>query len=260
MRSWWRLATRRRPPRPRDEDRAGRGRAPNVARRPWSPSGDADPDARASSGRPSHRRRNRAGRTRQRERQHDRDGLAHPPSNLESGSPVTVVQTSNSQSTSSPTATAQARAGIRSLAARCDRALGAEPALSRRARRGDAENRDRVSQRSRRSTAPCPHFWLDVADWAWRKSRREEAVRPSPLRVELPTRNSQTLSIVARTAVRYGELDRAIANYEAPRRRRGRPPAAAPAASLCARQTRETAPRERARATSPRRSPCSPKS
>lgn len=59
-----------------------------------------------------------------------------------------------------------------------------------------------------------PAFWLDVADWAFRKGQRELAVQLVLSALELPTRNNQTLSIVGDRLMRYGEIDRAIWLYE----------------------------------------------
>ena len=65
-----------------------------------------------------------------------------------------------------------------------------------------------------RAHGALPAFWLDVADWACRKGRRAEAVQLVLSALELPTRNNQTLSIVADRLMRYGEIDRAIWLYE----------------------------------------------
>jgi tetratricopeptide (TPR) repeat protein len=75
-------------------------------------------------------------------------------------------------------------------------------------------DRDRVFAEQQRIHGALPAFWLDVADWAWRKGRRAEAVQLVLSALELPTRNSQTLSIVADRLMRYGEVDRAIWLYE----------------------------------------------
>jgi len=69
---------------------------------------------------------------------------------------------------------------------------------------------DRVFAEQQREHGGLPAFWLDVADWAFRKGRREEAVQLVLSALDLPTRNNQTLSIVADRLMRYGEIDRAI--------------------------------------------------
>lgn len=70
--------------------------------------------------------------------------------------------------------------------------------------------RERVFAEQQREHGDLPAFWLDVADWAWRSGRRADAVAYVLSALELPTRNSQTLAIVADRLLRYGETDRAI--------------------------------------------------
>jgi tetratricopeptide (TPR) repeat protein len=59
-----------------------------------------------------------------------------------------------------------------------------------------------------------PAFWLDVSDWYFRQGRRPEALRLLLSALDLPTRDSETVAIVAERLVRWGELDRAIHLYE----------------------------------------------
>lgn len=73
-----------------------------------------------------------------------------------------------------------------------------------------AAQRDRVFAEQQREHGALPAFWLDVADWAWRNGRREDAIAWVLSALELPTRNNQTLAIVADRLLRYGETDRAI--------------------------------------------------
>lgn len=73
---------------------------------------------------------------------------------------------------------------------------------------------ERVFAEQQERHGALPAFWLDVADWAFRKGRRAEAIRLVLSALELPTRNSETLSIVAERLMRYGEVDRAIWLYE----------------------------------------------
>lgn len=70
--------------------------------------------------------------------------------------------------------------------------------------------RARVFAEQQREHGNLPAFWLDVADQAWRHGRRAEAIAFVLSALELPTRNSQTLAIVADRLLRYGETDRAI--------------------------------------------------
>jgi hypothetical protein len=70
--------------------------------------------------------------------------------------------------------------------------------------------RERVFAEQQREHGQLPAFWLDVSDWAWRNGRREDAIAWVLSALELPTRNNQTLAIVADRLLRYGETDRAI--------------------------------------------------
>ena len=87
------------------------------------------------------------------------------------------------------------------------------PYLQALDRAGPAEV-DRVFAEQQHAHGELPAFWLDVADWAFRKGRRAEAVQLVLSALELPTRNNQTLTIVADRLMRYGEIDRAIWLYE----------------------------------------------
>jgi len=55
-----------------------------------------------------------------------------------------------------------------------------------------------------------PLFWFDLAEWHWRAGRKEEARRSIEAALDVPTRDNQTLAIVAARLVRYGSHDRAI--------------------------------------------------
>ncbi|HVQ08415.1 MAG TPA: VIT domain-containing protein [Allosphingosinicella sp.] len=70
--------------------------------------------------------------------------------------------------------------------------------------------RERVFAEQQREHGDLPAFWLDVADQAWRGGRRADAIAYVLSALELPTRNNQTLAIVADRLLRYGETDRAI--------------------------------------------------
>lgn len=56
-----------------------------------------------------------------------------------------------------------------------------------------------------------PLFWYDVAEWHFQKGRVAEARRAVASALDLPSRDNQTLSIVAARLQRYRDLDRAIA-------------------------------------------------
>jgi hypothetical protein len=73
---------------------------------------------------------------------------------------------------------------------------------------------ERVFAEQQRAHGALPAFWLDVADWAYRKGRGPLAMQLALSALELPTRNNQTLSAVADRLLRYGEIDRAIWLYE----------------------------------------------
>lgn len=59
-----------------------------------------------------------------------------------------------------------------------------------------------------------PAFWLDASEFYHRSGRRGEALRLLLSALELPTRDSETLGIVAERLIRWGDLDRAVALYE----------------------------------------------
>jgi hypothetical protein len=109
-------------------------------------------------------------------------------------------------------------------------------------------DRERVFAAEQAKHGSLPAFWLDVSDWAWRKGRREEAIRLLLSALELPTRNSQTLSIVAERLMRYGELSRAVAIYERLLAAEGDRPQPRRSLALALAKRAEGAPRDRARA------------
>ncbi len=55
-----------------------------------------------------------------------------------------------------------------------------------------------------------PVFYLDTAEWLFSKGRKADAARMAAAALELPTRNNNTLAIVAARLLRYGEPDRSI--------------------------------------------------
>jgi len=70
--------------------------------------------------------------------------------------------------------------------------------------------RDAVIDAQARIHGGIPAFWLDLAQWQQRLGRRDAALQSLLSALDLPTRDSQTVSIVADRLLRYGELDRAI--------------------------------------------------
>lgn len=60
------------------------------------------------------------------------------------------------------------------------------------------------------TSGALPLFWFDLAEWHWRAGRKEEARRAVESALDLPTRDNQTLAIVAARLLRYGSHDRAI--------------------------------------------------
>jgi len=69
---------------------------------------------------------------------------------------------------------------------------------------------ERAIDQEMKTHGALPLFWFDVAEWHWRKGRKEEARRAVESALELPTRDNQTLAIVAQRLLRYGAHDRAV--------------------------------------------------
>jgi tetratricopeptide (TPR) repeat protein len=82
-------------------------------------------------------------------------------------------------------------------------------------RAAPAVRRDAVLSEQQALHGALPAFWFDVAELAWREGRREEARRLLLSALDLPTRNNETLAIVAERLFRYGEEERAIEMFEA---------------------------------------------
>jgi tetratricopeptide (TPR) repeat protein len=78
-----------------------------------------------------------------------------------------------------------------------------------------AGDRERVLAEQQKMHGALPAFWFDVAELAWKSGRKEEARRLLLSALDLPTRNNETLAIVAERLFRYGEQDRAIEMFEA---------------------------------------------
>jgi len=77
-----------------------------------------------------------------------------------------------------------------------------------------ARDRERVLAEQQRIHGSLPAFWLDVSEYYHRAGRREEALRLLLSALDLPTRDSETLAIVADRLMRYGETDHAVSLYE----------------------------------------------
>ncbi len=69
---------------------------------------------------------------------------------------------------------------------------------------------ERAIDQEMKTHGAIPLFWFDVAEWHWRKGRTDEARRAVESALDLPTRDNQTLAIVAGKLLRYGAHDRAI--------------------------------------------------
>jgi tetratricopeptide (TPR) repeat protein len=75
-------------------------------------------------------------------------------------------------------------------------------------------DRERVLAEQQVAHGSLPAFWLDVSLYYYETGRREEALRLLLSALELPTRDSETLGIVAERLIRWGDLERGIALYE----------------------------------------------
>jgi tetratricopeptide (TPR) repeat protein len=76
------------------------------------------------------------------------------------------------------------------------------------------QDRERVLAGQQATHGALPAFWLDVSEFYHRAGQREEARRLLLSALELPTRDSETLGIVAERLIRWGDVDTAIALYE----------------------------------------------
>lgn len=107
---------------------------------------------------------------------------------------------------------------------------------------------ERVFEAQRAEHGALPAFWLDVSAWAREKGRRDEALTWLLSALELPTRNNQTLAVVADRLMRWGEVDRAIFLYERLLAAEDDRPQPRRTLALALAKRAEGAPRERARA------------
>lgn len=58
--------------------------------------------------------------------------------------------------------------------------------------------------------AKSPAFYLDVAEWLFRKKRTDEAVQMALSALDMPQANNATLMVVGDRMMRYGQIDRAL--------------------------------------------------
>jgi hypothetical protein len=72
---------------------------------------------------------------------------------------------------------------------------------------------DRVLSVQEKAHGSLPAFYFDVAEWLNRKGRRAQAIEMLLSALELPSRNAETLTVVADRMLRYGQVDRAIWLY-----------------------------------------------
>jgi hypothetical protein len=77
-----------------------------------------------------------------------------------------------------------------------------------------AADYERVLAAQARKFGSLPVFYFDVAEWLHRKGRQADAVEMLLSALELPSRDTQTLSIVADRLMRYQRTDRAVWLYE----------------------------------------------
>jgi tetratricopeptide (TPR) repeat protein len=76
------------------------------------------------------------------------------------------------------------------------------------------KDRERVLAEQQARHGLLPAFWLDVSEYYRRAGAREEALRLLLSALELTTRDSETLGLVAERLIRWGDVDTAIALYE----------------------------------------------
>ena len=72
----------------------------------------------------------------------------------------------------------------------------------------------RVFAAQERRNGAMPVFYLDVAEWLFRKQRKAEAVEMLLSALELPARDTETIELVADRLMRYGQFARALWLYE----------------------------------------------
>jgi hypothetical protein len=73
---------------------------------------------------------------------------------------------------------------------------------------------DRVLAEQELEHGQLPAFYLDVAEWLSRHDRKRDALEMLLSALDLPSRNAETLVVVADRMVRYQQFDRAVWLYE----------------------------------------------
>lgn len=109
-------------------------------------------------------------------------------------------------------------------------------------------DRERILAEQQAVHGTLPAFWFDVAELAWKTGRREEAKQLLLSALDLPTRNNETLAIVAERLFRYGDHDRAIEMFEAVAEAEPGRPQPLRSLALALAKRSESRPREQARA------------
>jgi len=109
-------------------------------------------------------------------------------------------------------------------------------------------DRERVLAEQQRVHGALPAFWFDVAELAWKAGRRDEAKRLLLSALDLPTRNNETLAIVAERLFRYGEQDRSVEMFEAVAEAEPGRPQPLRSLALALAKRSESRPREQAQA------------
>lgn len=71
-----------------------------------------------------------------------------------------------------------------------------------------------VYRAQEKASGDIPAFYFDVAEWLFRKGRREDALKVVVNAIELPSADMTTLTVLADRLMRYGDTDRAIWVYE----------------------------------------------
>jgi tetratricopeptide (TPR) repeat protein len=144
-------------------------------------------------------------------------GTLIPRPNLNSVVPVTVVGLDEIAISRSPGELPQSTTG--EVAAEAEPAVEAADWSADRPylvalRAATLRERERVLAEQQAKHGGLPAFWLDVSEFYRRAGAKDEALRLLLSALELPTRDSETLGIVAERLMRWGDVDTAIALYE----------------------------------------------
>ena len=141
-------------------------------------------------------------------------GSRIPSPNLTSVTPVTVLNANEIRIASKPPGSTVTGAGqpAEPEVAEAEWAPNRPYLTALKAARGS--DRERALAEQQRIHGALPAFWLDVSEYYRRSGRREEAFRLLLSALELPTRDSETLGLVAERLIRWGDVDSAIALHE----------------------------------------------